>query len=114
MNNRAKLIAALGAPALAGIALAALALPIDIPAASPGVQAATGHSHTVDVPYRSGEIEASEPAFYSEMAGVNARMHEGMEIAPSGDTDRDFIRMMIPHHQGAIDMALVQLKYLPQ
>ena len=34
-----------------------------------------------------------------------------MEIAPSGDIDRDFTRMMIPHHQGAIDMALVQLKY---
>ena len=101
MNNRAKLIAALGAPALAGIALAALALPIGIPAASPGFQAAPGHSHTVDIPYRGGEIEASEPTFYSEMAAVNARMHEGMEIAPSSDTDRDFIRMMIPHHQGA-------------
>jgi uncharacterized protein (DUF305 family) len=38
-------------------------------------------------------------------------MHAGMEVAPSGDVDQDFIRMMIPHHQGAIDMALVLLKY---
>ena len=42
---------------------------------------------------------------------MNARMHEGMDIAPCGDVDRDFMRMMIPHHQGAIDMALVLLKY---
>ncbi len=38
-------------------------------------------------------------------------MHEGMEIVPSSDIDHDFMRMMIPHHQGAIDMALVLLKY---
>jgi uncharacterized protein (DUF305 family) len=30
---------------------------------------------------------------------------------PSGEPDKDFAAMMIPHHQGAIDMALVQLKY---
>ena len=49
--------------------------------------------------------------FESEMAAVNARMHAAMEVAPSGDVDRDFIRMMIPHHQGAIDMARVLLTY---
>jgi uncharacterized protein (DUF305 family) len=38
-------------------------------------------------------------------------MHEGMEVTPTGDVDRDFMRMMIPHHQGAIDMAVVLLKY---
>ena len=38
-------------------------------------------------------------------------MHAGMEIEASGDIDRDFARMMIPHHQGAIDMALLHLKY---
>src|SRR6266568_7142654 len=47
----------------------------------------------------------------SDLSKVNARMHEGMEIAASSDVDRDFMRMMIPHHQGAIDMALLQLKY---
>ncbi len=38
-------------------------------------------------------------------------MHEGMMVAPTGDPDRDFARMMIPHHQGAIDMALVELRF---
>ena len=55
--------------------------------------------------------DAPDPTFYSEMSSVNARMHAGMEIEPSGNTDRDFARMMIPHHQGAIEMALLQLKY---
>ena len=49
--------------------------------------------------------------FYIEMASAHAGMDRAMEVAPSGDPDRDFARMMIPHHQGAIDMARIQLKY---
>jgi len=36
---------------------------------------------------------------------------DGMSIKPSGDVDRDFTAMMIPHHQGAIDMAQAELRY---
>jgi hypothetical protein len=110
MTNRAKLIAAVGACALAGMALAALALPIDLPSVSSALLVAD-HDHMTEIPFGSSDPDAAEPTFYSEMAKVSARMHEGMDIAPSDDVDRDFIRMMIPHHQGAIDMALVQLKY---
>ena len=38
-------------------------------------------------------------------------MHENMSIAPTGDADVDFMRGMIPHHQGAIDMAKIVLAH---
>jgi hypothetical protein len=38
-------------------------------------------------------------------------MHENMNMAPTGDADVDFMRGMIPHHQGAIDMAKVVLTH---
>jgi len=46
--------------------------------------------------------------------GMKAMM-EAMEAAPmSGDPDRDFLAMMIPHHQGAIDMARLVLILWPR
>lgn len=42
---------------------------------------------------------------------ANDRMHKDMMIAFTGDADIDFMRGMIPHHQGAIDMAKVVLAH---
>ena len=42
---------------------------------------------------------------------ANAKMHSGMDITFSGNADVDFVKGMIPHHQGAVDMAKVVLKY---
>lgn len=52
-----------------------------------------------------------ESPFLAENAAAMDRMMAGMAVAPSGDIDRDFAAMMIPHHQGAIDMARAQLRY---
>jgi uncharacterized protein (DUF305 family) len=39
------------------------------------------------------------------------RMMVAMTITPSGDADHDFVAMMVPHHQGAIDMAQAELRH---
>ncbi len=52
--------------------------------------------------------EAPSTAGYRAAMG---KMHHDMDIPYSGNADRDFVVGMIPHHQGAIDMAKVELKY---
>ena len=42
---------------------------------------------------------------------VMIQMDAGMCITPSADADRDFARAMIPHHQGAVEMAKLELLY---
>ena len=39
------------------------------------------------------------------------KMMDDMAVKPTGDVDRDFVAMMTPHHQGAIDMARGRLRY---
>ena len=43
--------------------------------------------------------------------GVNAKMHQAMDISFTGNADVDFVRGMIPHHEGAIDMAKTVLAF---
>ncbi|WP_246340128.1 CopM family metallochaperone [Ancylobacter tetraedralis] len=60
------------------------------------------HSAHMAAPTDAASTQAFEEA--------NARMHEGMAIPFTGNTDVDFARGMIPHHQGAIDMAKIELQ----
>jgi uncharacterized protein (DUF305 family) len=55
--------------------------------------------------------DAIERSFIAETNAEMARMMKGMDAAPSGDVDQDFVSMMEPHHQGAIDMAQSELRY---
>ena len=52
-----------------------------------------------------------EAPFLSENVGAMVKMMVGMEIKPTGDVDHDFVGMMVPHHQGAIDMAQAELRH---
>ena len=52
-----------------------------------------------------------EHPFLSENAAAMKKMMADMTVKPSGDVDCDFVEMMVPHHQGAVDMAQTELKY---
>jgi uncharacterized protein (DUF305 family) len=52
-----------------------------------------------------------EQPFLSENDAAMNKMMADMTIKPTGDVDRDFVAMMVPHHQGAIDMAKAVLRY---
>ena len=54
---------------------------------------------------------AEPDGFAAAMDTAMARMDHGMMQPPSGDADRDFAAMMIPHHQGAIEMAEAELRF---
>jgi uncharacterized protein (DUF305 family) len=43
--------------------------------------------------------------------GVNMKMHGAMDIAFTGNADVDFVKGMIPHHAGAVDMAKVVIAF---
>ena len=49
--------------------------------------------------------------FTSVMAAAMTRMDHDMMAPASGDADRDFATMMIPHHQGAVEMAQAELRF---
>ena len=50
----------------------------------------------------------ADKAFLGAMRDMMVGMHQSM---PTGDTDVDFVRMMLPHHQAAVDMAKTELQY---
>ena len=60
-------------------------------------------------PFRSAPAE--EQAYLGENVAAMTKMMIDMGIRPSGNVDADFVAMMVPHHQGAIEMAEAELRY---
>ncbi len=85
-------------PLLAAAILGALALPLA--------------AQTMDHSAHSGQgAAATDSAATKAYAEANARMHADMAVPFTGDADVDFIAGMIPHHQGAVDMARIVLEH---
>jgi len=73
-----------------------------VTACSASPRAPAGHVH---------EASASDESFEAMMRTAMTRMDEGMNVACTHDPDHDFAAMMVPHHQGAVDMAVAELRY---
>jgi len=61
--------------------------------------------------FAKGAAYSASDDFDAIMTVALQRMHTGMTIQSSGNPDRDFAALMIPHHQGAIDMAKAEIQY---
>jgi uncharacterized protein (DUF305 family) len=67
-----------------------------------------GHEHKA--PASNAAAEANSPSDKAYLA-ANAKMHADMNIVLTGNADADFMRSMIPHHEGAVAMAKVALEH---
>jgi uncharacterized protein (DUF305 family) len=88
-----------GALALLVLAYPALASAQQVPAAAAADKAEQSHQQT------------AEASFMAENRAAMNKMMMDMAVKPSGNVDADFTAMMIPHHQGAVDMAEAELHY---
>lgn len=68
-------------------------------------QDATTHDH------QPAAGTTDERPYLQENDAAMVKMMNDMAVKPTGDANRDFVEMMIPHHQGAIDMAVAYLRY---
>lgn len=70
-------------------------------------------AHDSSIPAHAARPDTSdqEARFRAENDAAMAKMMAAMAVEPTGDINRDFAEMMIPHHQGAIDMARAYLRY---
>lgn len=89
--------------AFAGLTTVATAQHAGHPAPKSGHEAHKNHT--------SAAPKADSSASTAAYQAANDKMHKAMDIPFTGDADRDFIAGMIAHHQGAIDMANVVIKF---
>lgn len=78
--------------------------------AGPTMQHQGMHQPDTQQPGTQQHDAAASPSTTAYRAAMDSMMH-AMDIAYTGDADRDFVAGMLPHHQGAVAMAEVELRY---
>lgn len=69
------------------------------------------HGGSSDHGAHAGQTATSTDPVIAAFQAVNDKMHRDMNVPFTGEADVDFVRGMIPHHQGAIDMARIVLEH---
>ena len=95
---------------VAAIALGAIAAAALLMAHSANSQSLTDYISAICAKsFRSAS--SAEAPYLADNVSAMTKMMIDMGIKPSGDVDTDFVAMMAPHHQGAIEMAQAELRY---
>jgi hypothetical protein len=96
---------AIALAATASVAMASLVL-VHAPSSAHRIRATTPIQYVAD-----WQNSSDEAPFLAENQAAMNKMMADMAVKPTGDVDRDFVAMMVPHHQGAVEMARAELKY---
>jgi hypothetical protein len=76
-----------------------------------GLTVATAQDQTKAPHLYAAPATRNDQEFIIDSALAISTMSLNMAVDSTGDVDRDFVAMMMPHHQGAIDVARAELKY---
>jgi uncharacterized membrane protein YeiB len=72
---------------------------------------ALASAQTVADKAAQSDTQTAEASFMAENQAAMSKMMKDMTVKPAGNVDADFTAMMIPHHQGAVEMAKAELHY---
>jgi Domain of unknown function (DUF305) len=95
---------------IAAIAVGAFAATVYLTVYSAGPQSLADYISAICAK-SFGSAPAAEAPYLADNVSAMTKMMIDMGIKPSGDVDTDFVAMMVPHHQGAIEMAQAELRY---